>query len=62
MIEMVMQPDGKVCVFSYDGRFINQDCRHLTRAGAQYYATSIKWKRFMRNHNRGVNGTYPSAP
>lgn len=62
MIEMVMQPDGKVCVFSYDGRFISQDCRNLTRAGAQYYATSIEWKRFMRNHNRMVNGTCPSDP
>lgn len=26
MIAMVMQPDGKVRVFSDDGRFISQDC------------------------------------
>ena len=28
-----------VPVFTPDGRFISQDCRHLTRAGARYFAT-----------------------
>lgn len=51
MIEMVRQQDGRVRVFSDDGRFISQDCRHLTRAGAQYYASLIEWERFIRNHN-----------
>lgn len=51
MIEMVMQPDGKVRVFSDDGRFISQDCRHLTKAGAQYYASLIDWERFIRDQN-----------
>ncbi len=46
MIEMVMQPDGKVRVFSDDGRFISQDCRHLTKAGAQHYAKLMDWNRF----------------
>ena len=48
MIDMVLQPDGKVRVFSDDGRFISQDCRHLTRAGAQYYASLIEWERFYQ--------------
>lgn len=48
MIDMVLQPDVKVCVFSDDGRFINQDCRHLTRAWAQYYASLIEWERFYK--------------
>ena len=47
MIEMVRQPDGKVRVFSDDGRFISQDCRHLTKAGAQYYASLFEWERFL---------------
>lgn len=47
MIEMVRQPDGKVRVFSDDGRFISQDCRHLTKAGAQYYAKLIDWNVFF---------------
>ena len=47
MIEMVRQQDGRVRVFSDDGRFISQDCRHLTKAGAQYYAFLIDWERFL---------------
>jgi peptidoglycan/LPS O-acetylase OafA/YrhL len=30
--------DGKVRVFTDDNMLISQDCRHLTQAGAQYYA------------------------
>lgn len=47
LIEMVRQPNGKVRVFSDDGRFISQDCRHLTKAGAQFYAGRIDWKRLL---------------
>lgn len=47
IIEMVRQKDGKVRVFSDDGRFISQDCQHLTKAGAQYYAFLIDWERFL---------------
>lgn len=45
MIALVQKPDGKVPVFSADGRFISQDCRHLTKAGAQMYAKNIDWLR-----------------
>ena len=51
MIKMVQQPDGKVRVFSDDGRFISQDCRHLTKAGAQYYASLFDWERFFNLEN-----------
>jgi peptidoglycan/LPS O-acetylase OafA/YrhL len=34
----VMDEDRKVPVFTPDGRFISQDCRHLTKAGAGFYA------------------------
>lgn len=47
MIEMVRKPDGTVRVFTDDGLFISQDCRHLTRAGAQYYAQMIDWNKFI---------------
>ena len=47
MIDKVLQPDGKVRVFSDDGRFISQDCLHLTKAGAQYYASQFEWERFL---------------
>lgn len=48
LIEMVRQPNGKVRVFSDDGKFISQDCRHLTKAGAKFYADRINWSRFLK--------------
>lgn len=47
LIDMVRQPNGKVRVFSDDGKFISQDCRHLTKAGAMYYAKMIDWEKFL---------------
>jgi len=47
MITMVQKQDGRMPVFSDDGRFISQDCRHLTKAGAQYYAKLMDWNRFL---------------
>lgn len=44
---MVQKQDGRMPVFSDDGRFISQDCRHLTKAGAQYYAKLMDWNRFL---------------
>ena len=47
MIAKVQYPDGSVRVFSDDARVIRQDCRHLTKAGAQHYAKLMEWQRFM---------------
>lgn len=41
MIGAVQNADGSVRVFTDDGHFISQDCRHLTKYGAQYYARII---------------------
>ncbi|MBQ8207798.1 MAG: acyltransferase [Clostridia bacterium] len=41
MITPVMNEDGTIRVFSSDNRFISQDCLHLTKAGAQYYASIL---------------------
>lgn len=38
MIGAVQDKDGLVRVFTDDHYFISQDCRHLTKFGAQYYA------------------------
>jgi hypothetical protein len=35
----VLGKDSTVPVFTPSGKFISQDCRHLTRAGARYFAT-----------------------
>lgn len=37
-----------VRVFTDDNRFISQDCRHLTQAGAQWYAKILDWDRIFR--------------
>lgn len=36
--------DGRhVRVFTNDNKFISQDCRHLTRAGAKWYSSLLNW-------------------
>lgn len=47
MIGAVLRPDGSVSVFSDEHKFISQDCRHLTRAGARYYARLLDLERLM---------------
>jgi len=42
-VEIASVKDGKVRVFTEDGKFISQDCRHLTKEGAQWYAGKIDW-------------------
>ncbi len=37
-IEKVRVPQNRIRVFSDDHKFISQDCEHLTRGGAQFYA------------------------
>ncbi len=47
LISYVLQSNNRVRVFSDDGRYISQDCQHLTRAGAQFYAKHIDWSMFF---------------
>ena len=42
-IEMVQNDDGTVPVFTTEGKYISQDCWHLTKAGAMMYAELIDW-------------------
>lgn len=37
----VQDAEGRVPVFTDDHKFISQDCRHLTRAGAEFYAAVL---------------------
>lgn len=48
LIALVKTTDGNVRVFSDDGRFISQDCKHLTRAGAQFFSKRIEWEQFLK--------------
>lgn len=42
MIGFVQNNDETIRVFTPEGKFISQDCIHLTQAGAQYYASVIE--------------------
>lgn len=38
LLTPVRNTDGSIRVFTDDGKFISQDCLHLTKAGAKYYS------------------------
>lgn len=41
MLAPVLTDDGSIIVFTPDCRFISQDCRHLTHAGAVFYSQNL---------------------
>lgn len=47
LIEAVEQSDGSIRVFTDDNKYISQDCEHLTRSGAEYYAQLIDLRRIL---------------
>lgn len=49
-MEYVQQPKGasSVRAFTDTHKLFSQDCAHLTKAGAQYYANSIIWKNILK--------------
>ena len=49
-MEAVLRDGNRVKVFTPDNKFISQDCRHLTPAGAKYYANNLNLKRFFSKH------------
>ena len=44
---IVQNEEGKIRVFTPEHRFISADCKHLTEAGARFYAERIDWDRFL---------------
>ena len=47
MMAPVLTEDGMVRVFTPEHRFISADGKHLTAAGAWYYAKRIDWNKFL---------------
>ena len=39
--------DGNIRVFTPNNKFISQDCRHLTKHGAIYYASIIDFDKIF---------------
>lgn len=48
MIEPVLISADRVRVFTNDHMFISQDCRHLTQAGARYYADVLPLEQYLQ--------------
>lgn len=47
MIAYAKTADGRIRVFSPEGKLISQDCEHLTRGGAVYYAERIDFTKIF---------------
>lgn len=52
MMAPVLNDEGQVRVFTPGHCFISADCKHLTAAGARYYAERIDWNKFVEYGNR----------
>ena len=52
MMEPVLTEDGRVRVFTPSHCFISADGKHLTQAGARFYAERIDWDRYLEYGNR----------
>ena len=42
-IQMSLDDEGRVKVFTPEHKMISQDCEHLTQGGAEFYASIIDW-------------------
>ena len=42
LINLVIQPNGKVLVFTPECKFISQDTKHFTKYGAEFFAVLLK--------------------
>ena len=46
--DAIRQKDGSIRVFSDDHMFLSQDCRHLTEAGAKFYAQNMNIRDYIK--------------
>ena len=47
MISPVTTENGEVRIFTDDNKFISQDCRHLTKDGAAFYARALDFSKIF---------------
>ncbi len=48
MMDMVVDDENKVRVFTPDHHYISADCYHLTKSGAKYYAQLINLEKYVK--------------
>ena len=56
LIKIVEQSEGSVRVFTDKHKYISQDCRHLTKNGAEFYASKISFEKIF-NKSLKLKGT-----
>ena len=47
LMELSLDENGNVKIFTPDKMFMSQDCRHLTQAGAKYMASMINFDKIF---------------
>jgi peptidoglycan/LPS O-acetylase OafA/YrhL len=45
---LAMDDSNRIRVFTPEGKFISQDCEHLTEEGARWYASLIPWESVLK--------------
>jgi len=48
LMSMVTEANNRVRVFTPDHHFMSADCRHLSKGGAEFFANSIDWIKFIQ--------------
>lgn len=48
MMGLIQHSDGKVPVFTPNGKFFSFDGSHLSRAGANYYAQHLPLRKYFQ--------------
>ncbi len=52
IFEQTLLDNGNVRIFTPEHKYMSQDCRHLTRAGAQFLAKRIDFSKIIRNRRQ----------
>lgn len=47
LLDMALVKNNEVIVFSKEHKFLSQDCRHLSKGGAEYYANKIDFHKIF---------------
>ena len=48
LIDLVIDEDGTMPVFTPDHKFVSQDCRHFSKGGAIWFSQLIDWKKYFK--------------
>ena len=52
LLSLSMLENGRIRIFTPDNKYMSQDCKHLTRSGAKYYAERIDFSKVFTGIRR----------